>query len=186
VPQRQDRVGLADEGRAPAPLPARALGEGPDGLGTGLHRHEVGARVAQRLEAAALAVAPHLGAQPALREAGPADAGGDEDVGHRVAVEQVEDLVEVTALEQAHRGGRPQHPRPRPPTIRSVDRSGHADRRLAALAVVLLGEAQRLLDERLDDLRLGDGLDDLALDEDLALAVAGRDAEVGLAASPGR
>src|SRR3989449_6463814 len=33
----------------------------------------------------------------------------------------------------------------------------------------------------LDDRVLGHGLDDLALDEDLALAVAGRDAEVGLA-----
>ncbi len=32
-----------------------------------------------------------------------------------------------------------------------------------------------------DDLRLGHGLDDLALDEDLALAVAGGDAQVGLA-----
>src|SRR6476469_4335578 len=45
----------------------------------------------------------------------------------------------------------------------------------------LLGEAHGLLDERLDDLRLGHGLDDLALHEDLALAVAGGDAEVGLA-----
>src|SRR6478735_6778607 len=45
----------------------------------------------------------------------------------------------------------------------------------------LLGEAHGLLDEGLDDLRLGHGLDDLALDEDLALAVAGGDAEVGLA-----
>src|SRR5688572_19191581 len=34
----------------------------------------------------------------------------------------------------------------------------------------LLGDAQRLLDQRLDDLRLGDGLDDLALHEDLPLA----------------
>jgi len=90
-------------------------------------------------------------------------------------IEQVEDLVEVTPLEQAHGRRRPQHPRPRLPTLRSVDRSAHADRRLPARAVVVLGEAQRLLDERLDDLRLGDGLDDLALDEDLALAVAGRD-----------
>src|SRR6478672_4882062 len=45
----------------------------------------------------------------------------------------------------------------------------------------LLGEAHGLLDEGLDDLRLGHGLDDLALDEDLALAVAGGHAEVGLA-----
>src|SRR6476619_4192919 len=44
----------------------------------------------------------------------------------------------------------------------------------------LLGEAHGLLDERLDDLRLGHGLDDLALDEDLALAVAGGDPEIGL------
>ena len=45
----------------------------------------------------------------------------------------------------------------------------------------LLGDPHRLLDERLDDLRLRHGLDDLAPDEDLALAVAGGDAEVGLA-----
>src|SRR6476661_4517907 len=45
----------------------------------------------------------------------------------------------------------------------------------------LLGEAHGLLDEGLDDPRLGHGLDDLALDEDLALAVAGGHAEVGLA-----
>src|SRR6478736_5881125 len=48
----------------------------------------------------------------------------------------------------------------------------------------LLGQTHGLLDERLDDLRLGDGLDDLALDEDLALAVAGGDSEVGLAGLP--
>src|SRR4051812_268548 len=45
----------------------------------------------------------------------------------------------------------------------------------------LLGDAHGLLDEGLDDLRLGNGLDDLALDEDLALAVARGDTEVGLA-----
>ena len=39
----------------------------------------------------------------------------------------------------------------------------------------------RLFDQRLDDLRLGHRLDDLALDEDLALAVARGDPEVGLA-----
>src|SRR5699024_9629064 len=39
----------------------------------------------------------------------------------------------------------------------------------------------RLGQQRLDDVRLGDGPDDLALDEDLALAVAGGDAEIGLA-----
>src|SRR5690242_19320252 len=49
----------------------------------------------------------------------------------------------------------------------------------------LLGDPHGLLDEGLHDLRLGDGLDDLALDEDLALAVAGRDAEVGLAGLAG-
>ena len=42
-------------------------------------------------------------------------------------------------------------------------------------------EAVRLFDEGGDDLGLRHGLDDLALDEDLALAVAGCHAEVGLA-----
>src|SRR3954454_2198058 len=45
----------------------------------------------------------------------------------------------------------------------------------------LLGEPQRLLDQGLHDLRLGHGLDDLTLDEDLALAIAGRDSEICLA-----
>src|SRR5690606_36371036 len=45
---------------------------------------------------------------------------------------------------------------------------------------VLLGDAQGLGDEGLDDLWFGDGLDDLPLHEDLSLAVAGRHREVGL------
>src|SRR5215207_2044536 len=43
------------------------------------------------------------------------------------------------------------------------------------------GDAEGFFDQGFDDLGLRDGLDDLALDEDLALAVAGGDAEVGLA-----
>src|SRR5690242_850424 len=42
-------------------------------------------------------------------------------------------------------------------------------------------ELHGLVDQGLDDLRLGHGLDDLAADEDLALAVAGGDAQVGFA-----
>ena len=49
----------------------------------------------------------------------------------------------------------------------------------------LLRGVQRLLDRGLDDLGLGHGLDDLTLDEDLALAVAGRHPEVGLAGLAG-
>ena len=45
---------------------------------------------------------------------------------------------------------------------------------------MLFGDAHRFLDQSLDDLRLGHRLDDLALDEDLALAVAGRHTEVSL------
>src|SRR5690606_12087035 len=53
--------------------------------------------------------------------------------------------------------------------------SGSADRDLGTVAVRigvdahLLGQAHGLLDERLHDLRLGNGLDHLALDEDLTL-----------------
>src|SRR6185295_9074541 len=50
-----------------------------------------------------------------------------------------------------------------------------------ALGVHGLGDPHGLLDQRLDDLVLGHGLDHLAVHEDLALAVAGRDPEVGLA-----
>src|SRR5690606_26246428 len=68
---------------------------------------------------------------------------------------------------------------------RATGTSADRDDRGSGLGVVLrrhgLRDAQRLLDERLDDQRLGHRLDDLALDEDLALAVARRDAEVGLA-----
>src|SRR5580704_2071749 len=45
----------------------------------------------------------------------------------------------------------------------------------------LLGEAHSLLDQRLHDPGFGHGGDHLAADEDLALAVARGDAEVGLA-----
>src|SRR5262245_21903576 len=47
-----------------------------------------------------------------------------------------------------------------------------------------LGDPHGLFDQGLHDLRLGHGLDDLALDEDLALAVARRRSEVGLAGLP--
>src|SRR3954465_9332981 len=46
------------------------------------------------------------------------------------------------------------------------------------------GEAVGLFDQGGGDLALGDGLDDLALDEDLALAVAGCHTQVGLAGLP--
>src|SRR2546429_3134359 len=49
----------------------------------------------------------------------------------------------------------------------------------------LPGEGECLLDEGLHDLGLGYGLDDPALDEDLAFSVAGGDAEVGVAGFAG-
>src|SRR5690606_20137187 len=65
-------------------------------------------------------------------------------------------------------------------------RSGDRDARLGAVdRLHAFGDAHGLLDQGLHDLRLGHRLDHLALDEDLALAVAGRDAEVGLAGLPG-
>src|SRR6478736_651287 len=67
-----------------------------------------------------------------------------------------------------------------------ASRLADADRRRRAVhGLHALGDLHRLFDERLDDLRLRHGLDDLALDEDLALAVARRDAEVGLAGLAG-
>src|SRR6478609_2702141 len=69
------------------------------------------------------------------------------------------------------------------PTSADAD-AGGSGRVLVHGLAHLLGEAHGLLDEGLDDLRLGHGLDDLALDEDLALAVARRDAEVGLTGLP--
>ena len=50
----------------------------------------------------------------------------------------------------------------------------------------VLGQAQRLFDGGLDDLRLGHRLDHLALHEDLTLAVATGDAQGRPRASPDR
>src|SRR6476646_8803777 len=61
-----------------------------------------------------------------------------------------------------------------------VARSADGDGRSPGPAVGERRLAHRLLDQRLHDLRLGHGLDDLAPDEDLALAVAGGDTQVGL------
>src|SRR4051812_36429715 len=72
----------------------------------------------------------------------------------------------------------------RTPASAAPDRSADGDDGRAggdALVGLLPGQPQGLLDEGLDDLGLGAGLDALALDEDLALAVAGGHAEVGLA-----
>src|SRR6478735_5432837 len=100
----------------------------------------------------------------------------------------------ATATRSPGRSATTRSARSRRTAYRSVERTGartSADgdargpgRLLVDRLAHLLGETHRLLDERLDDLRLGDGLDDLALDEDLALAVAGRDPEVGLAGLP--
>src|SRR5699024_8345534 len=68
--------------------------------------------------------------------------------------------------------------------FRGVRPSADGDRRSVCgrlgIDAHLLGDAQCLLDQGLDDLGLRHGLDHLALDEDLALAVARGDAEVGL------
>src|SRR6478672_11090732 len=100
----------------------------------------------------------------------------------------------ATATRSPGRSATTRSARSRRTAYRSVERTGartSADgdargpgRLLVDRLAHLLGQTHGLLDERLDDLRLGDGLDDLALDEDLALAVAGRDAEVGLAGLP--
>src|SRR4051794_22870348 len=62
-------------------------------------------------------------------------------------------------------------------------RSPHGDLRLALL-LDRLGDLQRLLDQRLDDGVLRDGLDHLAADEDLTLTVARRHAEISLTGLP--
>src|SRR4051812_10577143 len=97
----------------------------------------------------------------------------------------------ATATRSLGRSPTTRSARPRRTPKRSLERTGArtsadgdaggARRLLVDRLTHLVGEAHGLLDQGLDDLRLGDGLDDLAPDEDLALAVAGRDAEVGLA-----
>src|SRR3954464_12193302 len=72
--------------------------------------------------------------------------------------------------------------------VRSTEDAGgsaDADDGRSGRQAHLLGDTHGLFDEGLDDLRLGDGLDDLALHEDLALPVAGGHAEVGLAGLAG-
>src|ERR1700710_2194850 len=69
-----------------------------------------------------------------------------------------------------------------PPGPRPHRASGDGDLRGGALlGLHAFGDPHGLLDQGLHDLRLRHGLDDLPLDEDLALAVARGDAEVGLA-----
>src|SRR5690606_34714822 len=61
------------------------------------------------------------------------------------------------------------------PGVRPVVSVGDGDRGLArghAVLLHLLGQLHGLVDQRLHDLRLGHGLDHLALDEDLLLAIA--------------
>ena len=60
-----------------------------------------------------------------------------------------------------------------------MNTSGDRDFRFPGL-VHGLGHPVRLADEGLDDLALGDGTDDLAVLEDLALAIAGSNTKVGL------
>ena len=116
---------------------------------------------------------------------------GDHDVRHRVGRAQRQHGITVASLERPQRraGGAQHGLSLPPPRLRCRDDTtkcaqltltdGCAD--VDALVLHGLGDPHGLLDERLDDLRLGHGLDHLALDEDLALAVAGGDAEVGLA-----
>src|ERR1044071_5669533 len=85
----------------------------------------------------------------------------------------------ATAEKAAGRSASQEVDRPRSGTASARDRDG----RLAggdALRLHLLGEPHGLFDEGLHDLGLGDGLDDLALDEELPLAVAGVDTEIRL------
>ena len=63
-PERLDHVDRADDRRALAPLPPGPLGEGDEGVRTGLDGHQVGAGEAERLELAADRPAPQLAAQP--------------------------------------------------------------------------------------------------------------------------
>ena len=60
------------------------------------------------------------------------------------------------------------------------DRAGGIDGDLT-VGLHLGGDIVRYGEQRVDALVFGHGLDDLALDEDLALAIAGGHAEVGLA-----
>src|SRR5579875_2076448 len=72
-----------------------------------------------------------------------------------------------------------------PPEGWAGSRSADGDLRRSPLPAarepLLLGQLHGLVDEGLHDLRLGDGRDHLAPDEDLALAVARGHAQVGLA-----
>ena len=87
----------------------------------------------------------------------------------------------LVALVEDPGGGRAQHGgRPRRGQL-TLTTGGPDGVRRACRTRICSRDAHGLLDEGLDDLRLGHGLDDLALDEDLPLAVARGDAEVGLA-----
>ena len=104
----------------------------------------------------------------------------DEDVGHRVAGKKIEHLRQVGRSQRPHsRSRRPQHTRS--PAVRRGRRTPEGDQTRPASGLQFRSDPHGLVDQRLDDLRLGHRLDDLALDEDLALPVARCHAEVGFA-----
>ena len=189
VPQGQHLLGRADDrGAAPA-APAHVLDELVERLAEDLDRHEVGARPAQGggavLAPAVLGEdAEQLGAgQPGAAEA--LDLHGGQHRAHGVAPAHLEGGLAVLRGQRPDRRGAPapqRHGGRAQLTVTTGEPAGVAP---SASIAHLAGDALGLGDEGLDDLVLGHGLDDLALDEDLPLAVAGGDAQVGLAGLAG-
>ena len=168
-------------------MAAGALGEAAQGGALAAQRDEVGAGEAQPVEPRA--DGPQLTAEPPRVQPGDLDARGDHAGGHRIVVQDGAHPCAVPVVEEP-RSGDTKHP----PTMPDARPGAHDGirRRVRqptvtwglALALDRLGDLHRLLDQGLDDRVLRHGLDDLALDEDLALAVAGGHPEVGLAGLP--
>ncbi len=107
-PQLCGGPGRAHDRGAAAARPAGAVGEGPDGLGGGADGDEVGARVAERAQAAVRVPAPHLAAEAPGVEARDLDPGGHEGVGYGFALQHRKGGAEVAGFEDPG-GGLRQH-----------------------------------------------------------------------------
>ena len=183
VPQRQHQLGPADHRRAAAAVPPAPVGEAAQGPLTA----GSGTRFAPRSTARRTGTRrPQLTAEAPRVEPGHLDPGGDHAGRHGIGVQD----GAYGARSSKPRSGKanvevptglpgvdPQHPLKVPPISR---RSPSVPRCLHPSAIFM-----RFLDEGLDDCVLGHGLDHLAPDEDLPLAVARRHPEIGLAGLPG-
>src|SRR6185312_1104506 len=175
--------GAPDDRRAAAPAAPGPVGELAQRGAIAADGHEIGPGEAQPGQVRARR--PELAAEPPRIQPGHLDARGDHAGGHRILIQRRAYSPAVPVVKEP-RSGDTKHVSTLPYRF-PADEVGHylPDRHLwLTRGLHAFGELHGLLDEGLDDRVLGHRLDHLALDEDLPLAVAGRDAEIGLPRLP--